>query len=267
MQYFQKMIFRLLSLFNITVVKTIVKKKVLETIRILHPYQTEKKLIRLGPNGDGGYLVPDDLSGIEACFSPGVGEFSGFEKECLNLGMMVFLADYSVEGPAVKAKGLHFIRKYIGPTNRAEFITLESWVDSSDVASDSDLLLQMDIEGYEYITIIGLPDALLKRFRIIVIEFHHLHKLWIEEFQQMASNTFEKLRQHHTCVHIHPNNYTGIETIKGIRIPRSIECTFIRNDRFVSKESNSNIPHPLDQDNAHTMRSIQLPREWYGQGT
>lgn len=66
---------------------------------LLHPRVTDKKLIRLGPNGDGGYLIPDDLIGIEACFSPGVSDISGFEKECANRGMKVFLADKSVEKP------------------------------------------------------------------------------------------------------------------------------------------------------------------------
>lgn len=42
-----------------------------------------KDLIRLGPNGDGGYLVPDDLTGIEACFSPGVCATSEFENTVL----------------------------------------------------------------------------------------------------------------------------------------------------------------------------------------
>ena len=36
----------------------------------LRVYQTE--LVRLGGNNDGGYLLPNDLEGITACFSPGV---------------------------------------------------------------------------------------------------------------------------------------------------------------------------------------------------
>ena len=38
-------------------------------------------LIRVGGNGDGGYLVPDILDNIDYCFSAGVGEISTFEKE------------------------------------------------------------------------------------------------------------------------------------------------------------------------------------------
>ena len=66
-------------------------------LRSLHPVSTNKALIRLGPHGDGGYLVPNDLEGIEALFSPGVDVLSGFEKDCAKLGMQVYLADRSVD--------------------------------------------------------------------------------------------------------------------------------------------------------------------------
>ena len=34
----------------------------------LFPVLPGKDLIRMGPQSDAGYLVPDDLEGIEACF-------------------------------------------------------------------------------------------------------------------------------------------------------------------------------------------------------
>ena len=38
------------------------------------------ELIRVGSDGDGGYLLPDILKNISYCFSAGVGEISKFEK-------------------------------------------------------------------------------------------------------------------------------------------------------------------------------------------
>ena len=63
----------------------------------LHPRCDDKELVRFGPMGDGGYLLPDDIGGIGACFSPGVSSISGFEKQCAELGIPVYLADASVE--------------------------------------------------------------------------------------------------------------------------------------------------------------------------
>ena len=82
----------------------------------LAPVSPSQGLIRLGPAGDGGYLVPDDLEGIEACFSPGVGRTFGFEHDCVELGMQAFLADKSVNRPPAADEAFRFVQKYIGAT-------------------------------------------------------------------------------------------------------------------------------------------------------
>lgn len=75
------------------------KNELQSLLNKLRPISCGNELIRLGPEGDGGYLVPDDLAEIKACFSPGVDRISGFEVDCANMGMNVFLADKSVEKP------------------------------------------------------------------------------------------------------------------------------------------------------------------------
>jgi hypothetical protein len=215
------------SLTGLNVEKSTDKDSIVTLIGKLHPFLTDKELIRVGTNGDGGYLIPDDLEGISACFSPGVGSKSSFEEECLKYGMQVFMADNSVDSPAVKNDQLHFIKKNIGMISNDDFITMDDWVKSSLENRNSELLLQMDIESYEYPSIISMSNALLSRFRIIVIEFHKLHKLWNKEFYSLASAVFQKLLQTHTCVHIHPNNYGGIEKLSGIEIPRLAELFLI----------------------------------------
>mgnify|MGYP001794871491 CR=1 FL=1 len=143
-------------------------------ISSLAPVSPSQGLIRLGPAGDGGYLVPGDLAGIEACFSPGVGRTFGFEHDCVELGMQAFLADKSVNRPPAANESLRFVQKYIGATTSTDCMTLDDWVATSLPQSQSDLLLQIDVEGYEYEIFLSMSDRLLKRFRIIVAEFHEL---------------------------------------------------------------------------------------------
>lgn len=228
----------------------------------LHPFLTDKDLIRLGGSGDGGYLVTNDLEGISACFSPGVGSFSTFEKDCLKYGMQVFLADKSVDGPALKNDNFHFIKKFIGPISNEDFITMDDWINTCSADSSSDLLLQMDIEGDEYFSILNMSDYILKRCRIIVVEFHELQKLFNKEFFNIAVVVFEKILQNHICVHIHPNNSWKIEMREGIEIPRVAEFTFIRKDRIKCKSSQTIFPHPLDIDST-SKETIILPKCWY----
>jgi hypothetical protein len=232
-------------------------------LKKLAPLATDKKLIRLGPKGDGGYLAPDDLDGIEACFSPGVSSISGFEKDCAERGMEVFLADKSVERPAESHERFHFTRKYIGVTTDDDFMTLDDWVALSLPKSSADLLLQMDIEGYEYETLLGASDHLMRRFRIIVAEFHNMEQFWNRPFFQLASRVFEKILQTHSCVHIHPNNCRGSLKKWGLEIPQMAEFTFLRNDRIVNPTPATVFPHPLDGDNTDDP-PLPLPKCWYG---
>lgn len=230
-------------------------------LRKLHPRIPGTPLVRLGPAEDGGYLVPDDLDGIEACFSPGVNTESGFEKSCADRGMKVFLADASVDGPAESNPRFHFTKKYLGVVPSNDFMTMQDWVNAALPGSTSDLLLQIDIEGYEYEVFLSMADDLMRRFRIIVAEFHGLDHYWSKPFFKLASRTYEKILHTHTCVHIHPNTYCGSLKKSGLEMPRGMEFTFLRNDRELMPAFASTFPHPLDCDN--TMKeTLILPPCW-----
>lgn len=233
-------------------------------LKRLFPLSTNKELVRFGPAGDGGYLIPNDLSGIDVCFSPGVSFVSGFEKDCANLGMKVFLADGSVEGPADAHELFSFTKKFIGGTAREGFITLEDWVAASTEDKKSDLMMQIDIEGHEYEVFLAAPDALMRRFRIFVIEFHLLDELlniWSDKYKQII-DVFDKILQTHSCVHIHPNNCCGSFRHRSIDIPRVMEFTFLRNDRISHATYQTSFPNPLDYDNTSNPPLV-LPKCWY----
>ena len=261
-QIFKNVSKQLLAFFNTFTTEITDKKQVESLLQKLYPVRCSRELIRLGPDGDGGYLIPNDLEEIRACFSPGVSDISGFEKECADRGMQVFLADRSVEKPAAEHDYFTFTKKFIGSVSNEEFMTLDNWVADSLQDDKSDLLLQMDIEGYEYETILSATEELMNRFRIVVIEFHLLDKLWSEPFFTLASRAFEKLLMTHTCVHIHPNNCKNTLTINGIQIPKVMEFTFFRNDRLENLGYQQQFPHPLDCDNTEN-ETVILPASWY----
>lgn len=234
-------------------------------LKKLHPLSTDKELIRLGPKGDGGYLVPNDLTGISACFSPGVSTVSGFEKDCADLGMNVYLADKSVDKPAEEHQLFHFSKKFVGVTSNDDFMTVDNWVNDSSLNSDSELLLQIDIEGYEYEVFLSISDALMRRFRVIVAEFHDVDQLWSRPFFNLASRAFDKILQTHACVHIHPNNCCGSLRKGGLEIPRVLEFTFLRLDRTGNTSYQKIFPNPLDSDNT-AKPTLELPGCWYSAG-
>lgn len=263
MDIFKKFILRFFSFFNVDLSKSTNKKELLSLIKSLHPVKSQIELIRLGPNSDGGYLLPNDLEGIKYLFSPGVDTVSEFEKQCLNLGMKVYMADKSVNKPNLDDKyDYNFKKKFIGITNDKDHITMDEWINEAPDTC-SDLLLQMDVEGAEYEILINMNDSLIKRFRIMVIEFHSLQKLYSSYFFPFAEHVFNKILKTHSCVHIHPNNGIGIDSRKGIDIPRTCEFTFLRNDRIKTRSFETSFPHILDKKNVKNKEEIILPKQWY----
>jgi hypothetical protein len=237
---------------------------VLGLIRKLRPLDCGKPLVRIGAMGDGGYLVPDDLDGVEYCFSPGVNTISDFENQLANRGIKSFLADYSVEKPPIMRPEFTFDKKFLGATNNDQFFTLASWKDKYLRGYSGDLILQMDIEGAEYEVILNAPDVLLSQFRILVIEFHSLDRLFDPFEFRLYSSCFEKLLKSFCVVHIHPNNFYGSVKRGEIEIPRLMEFTFLNRARIDSTSPVRTIPNVLDLTNVAHRRDLRLPKCWYG---
>ncbi|PZF78807.1 hypothetical protein DK847_03150 [Aestuariivirga litoralis] len=232
---------------------------------LARPCDAGVPLIRIGGDGDGGYLVPDDLAGIRACFSPGVSSVSDFEADLAQRGIRSFLADHAVERPALDNALFDFEKLFIGPGAAQNAVSLADWVDRK-WRDDSEMILQMDIEGSEYGVICETSRALLRRFRIMVIEFHGLDRLFDPFGQQLIHIAFRKLRQDFEVVHIHPNNCCEPAVHDGMVIPPVMEFTFLRKDRLQGKTPVTSFPHPLDRANVAGRPDIVLPRAWYGDG-
>jgi len=254
---------RLGSCFNKFIVEQTKERDIEALMRSLYPIAFDKELIRLGSAEDGGYLLPDDLEGIRACFSPGVAESSSLEYRCAELGMDVFMADLSVDGPAAEHERFHFTKKFVGVTCNDQFMTLDQWVAENSPGPEEDLLLQIDIEGFEYEVFLAASDQLMQRFRIIVVEFHRLDYLWAKPFFGLASRAFEKILQTHYCLHAHPNNWRGSVKKGAIEIPINMEFTFVRKDRVGEFTFANKFPHPLDVDNVTDKPSLTLPSCWH----
>lgn len=226
------------------------------------PVRTNRNLIRIGGQFDGGYLVPDDLENVEICFSPGVSVIADFEQDLVSRGIKCFLADYSVEGPPFKHELIEFEKKYLGPVEEGEFITLENWVNRK-APTDTDLILQMDIEGAEYGVIFDTSLEVLRKFRILVIEFHGLGQLYDKAGFELINLTFTKLLKDFEVVHIHPNNCFPPIRYLDFEVPPILEFTFLRKDRVSDKQPSTSFPHPLDRKSVQENEDFALPKCWY----
>jgi Methyltransferase FkbM domain len=234
-----------------------------EVLRLFRPVASGRPLIRLGCDGDGGYLVPDDLEGIAAAFSPGVEDRASFESDLVDRGIECFLADASCSSAPIIHPLIHFIPKYLGIVTAGNTITLDDWVNEYAPGHD-DLLLQMDIEGAEWTVLLNVSNTVLRRFRVVIIEFHNVARLLDSFAATFIHDVMARLTRDFSVVHIHPNNYGGAVSRGQVLVPRVLEVTFLRNDRI--GDSGGDVgpyPHPLDQINNPNAPDIDLPKIWY----
>lgn len=229
----------------------------------LRPVVTNIDLLRIGAEEDGGYLIPDDLEGINTCFSPGVDQIASFEAGLLQYGIHSHLADFSVDGVPQGVPVASFIKKFIGANNDEKFISLEKWVKDSTASDDSrDLILQMDIEGGEYESILSTPNEILNRFRIVAIEFHNIETWAQGDYLSLVEATFGKLLNLFHVVHNHPNNAMGVVDLNGFLAPRLLEITLLRKDRVSHINGFAKLPHPLDRANVLGRSDLHFPDCW-----
>ena len=122
----------------------------------------------------------------------------------------------------------------------------------------------MGIDGSEYDVIVETSDDLLKRFRILVVEFHLLEHLVSPMGYRLISSCFDKLSKNFKVVHMHPDNRGALVKFAGLEIPQVLEVTLLRTDRFSAPASRARtFPHPLDAPNSLASPDYPLPGCWY----
>lgn len=230
-------------------------------IATLRPMRNQKGLRRFGANGDGGYLMPDDLDGVAALISLGVSDECSFDLALAQRGVPVYMADASVDGPPLQHENFNFFKTFIKQQGGGSSETLQEFC--ARAPKSGDLVLQMDIEGDEYGVLRGAPSELLHRFRTMIIEFHDFHFLVRPNLFNEVSMGVRRILETHHVVHIHPNNCSPMFRLGEIEIPPTIEITFYRKDcdQFTNAVG-LQYPRPDDFDNVPSKPSVRLPPSW-----
>jgi hypothetical protein len=236
---------------------------------ILKPKPSPYPLIRIGGNKDGAYLVPDDLVGIQYCLSPGVNNFKDFEDELsIRYAISCDLVDASSDAELLSTPLVHgmqtFSKLWLDVDGSRQSISIAEWLREKH----GDCLLQIDIEGAEYRNLLATSPEDLERFRIIVMEMHEVPEAFnnAQVFNHVTSPLLRKLDFSFVCVHAHQNN--RLEAIQseslGVGLPRLLELTFLRRDRFPSFDVSGSVslPHRLDITNEVGREPLYLDRNW-----
>jgi hypothetical protein len=245
---------------NIGRLHKIDESQILALLQKIRPKKQELNLIRIGSHYDGGYLIPNLIHEVDAVFSPGVANNSDFEMHFAEMGVSCYLADASVTTTPKNHSNFKFLRKFIGNSSDERYISLNSWIEMYNMNFNMGIL-QMDIEGNEYENLITVKQEVIRKFAILVIEFHDLYRLYQKDFFTLFSSTIERLKLDFEIVHTHANNAGRASNIFNRALPNVVEITFLRKDLFKGDGSFSLTPNPLDQPNRPDLPDLEMKFE------
>ena len=242
---------------------TVKRDEITKLISLMRIQDLGYNLIRVGADNDGGYLIPDILDQIDTCFSPGVGKIHEFENQLNKKKINLYLADGTIDQSDIRIEKFNFLKKNLSSKNEENETTLQSWIDDNYQNNNNNLILQMDIEGSEYEVINSTSKKYLELFKVLVIEFHFIEKLYNRLSYNIFLSSIKKILKSFHIAHIHPNNCQGYFKVCGENLPTAIEVTFLRKDLCLKNKNIEKLPHDLDQKNIKALPDVYLSKNWY----
>ena len=230
----------------------------------LRPINNGHQLLRIGSNSDSGYLVPNDFEGISHCFSAGCDKNWTFELDLQKrFGIHSHIIDSEDKRPKDLAPEHTYTPKWLGSNTFKNAITLQDWISANSSDGDGDYILQMDIEGSEWLTLLKLNNKFFSKFRILIIEFHGTRQLVNRKhFEETFRPIINQLIKYFDPVHIHGNNCCGLFTFEKFSFPEVFEVTFHRKDRSKQYNGFATLPNGLDFKNVPEKDDLVVAWPW-----
>ena len=214
--------------------------------------------IRIGKDGDGGYIMLDDFEGIEAAYSLGIKDDVTWDKEIASRGIDIYQYDHTIESLPEQNERFHWFRIGIAGQPDGNLDTLPNLMRKNGHATSTELILKCDIEGNEWEMLERMTPAELGQFRQIVLETHGWGYLSDAEFSIRIERAIANITVAHRLIHVHANNHAGYAIVGGVPIPAVLELTFARAARYKMIESLETFPTPLDMPCSDARADYQL---------
>lgn len=212
-----------------------------DIIEVLRPYNTFYSKKRLGPNEDGGYVVPEYvLENCSALFTYGVGHDNRYEEEFSSkYDKPAYLFDHTIGYEPWEKNKIKFFSEGLGINKES----CKEWYEHYEQFNiEGEILLKIDIEDkeYEYISETDI-SKMGEKVMGLLLEIH-----WIdnEKNRKDAVKILDKLNEHFVLCHIHGNNWGDLWEYEGYQIPKVLELTFI-NRKYTPKIKLDDQDYPI----------------------
>ena len=200
-----------------------------------------KKRILLGKKGDGCYVLLDDFQNIKIAYSFGIGRRIQFDTELANRDIDVYMYDHTINSLPYQNPKFHW--KKIGiagkKTKNKQMKTLEELILENGHSLEKNMILKMDIEHWEWESIIDLKEDTLSKFKYIAIEYHFKDEK-IYNQTQLYYEVIKKISKTHQSFYVRCNGDKSRKINFGSnRICHIMEVSYIikKDNKFLKDES------------------------------
>ena len=216
-----------------------------------------KNMVRLGKDGDGGYVIPEHvLSNADALISLGISTDWSFDIDWIKnnpskihaydgtIDPSTFDSNLKGQFNAFFKNDIKFFKNNVG-INEDE-VQLGTIIDA--IASEK-IFIKMDIEGSEYGLISSIINASDKIVGM-VIEFHA-----IDLDRNRFFDSIKSLQEHYDIVHIHANNFGGV---CDDNLPHTLEVTLLKYEFSVKERKYQAYLENLDMPNCISLEDYKI---------
>ena len=131
--------------------------------------------------------------------------------------------DHTIEELPLKNEIFHFFKEGISAidSNNSPLKTLEYYIKRNHHSSEQNMILKIDVEGYEWGVFETVNEETLKQFEQIVVEFHNLLS-----GDERTLKILEKINKTHNLICSHKNDFCITLQLDDITIPNVLEVTY-----------------------------------------
>lgn len=183
-----------------------------------------KNRILLGEKTDGCYVLLDDFENIKIAYSFGISYKIQFDDALAKRGIDVYMYDHTISSLPYNNYRFHWSKIGIcGNNERTQNLkTLEDLLKENGHISEKNMILKMDIEGWEWNPLNEINEDILRQFKYILIEYHFLET----SKEELYYNVIKKIHKSHQVFYCRCHGRDNISPIRN-RMCRNLEVSYI----------------------------------------
>ena len=165
-----------------------------------------KKRILVGEKSDGCYVLLDDFENVKIAYSFGISINIQFDKALADKGIDIYMYDHTINSlPFLNAK-FHWKKIGLCGVNKKyqHMKTLEELIIENGHKNENNMILKIDIEHWEWESLLDLKEDTLNQFKYIAIEYHFKDEKE-KDNKKLYYNVLKKISKTHQPFYIRCN--------------------------------------------------------------